>query len=138
MKFRFVPLCSSLCLLVLLVGCGSKETLQLSGKVTLADGTAPKAPVKFIRLEPTESSTATVRKAAACELAEDGTFTLFTRKPGDGVYRGQYKVTFSICTDTTCTKSLVDLKYKYPAETPFELDVTADRSDLEFKLDPAE
>jgi hypothetical protein len=119
------------------IGCGSsRDTVNVSGAVKYKDGSPITGGVRFIRFEPTDESTATVRKAASSEIATDGTFDLFTRKPGDGVFRGRYAVNFTVMTGATGGKSLIDPKYESPATTPYVVDVTEDMTDLVYELEP--
>ncbi len=76
-------------LVVAFVGCGSRQSYDVSGVAQYQDGSPITGAVRIVRLEPTDDTTATIRKAASGYLAEDGTFEMFTRRPGDGVIPGQ-------------------------------------------------
>src|ERR1700750_2390183 len=87
----------------LVAGCQRGPAMyQVSGHVHLKDGSVPKAPIALIRFEPAKDSSAAIRKNATSQIAPDGSFTLYTRRPGDGVHKGEYKVAFTFC------KSAVD------------------------------
>ena len=118
-----------------LIGCGAKETYQVSGRVQYSDGSPITGGVRVIRLQPTEDTTAKVRKAASADIAQDGSFELFTRRPGDGVFAGKYTVTFSILTQPLGGKSLIPAYYSDARSTPFKVDIDGDKSDLTFELD---
>ena len=69
---------------------------QVAGKVLYTDGTVPHADICVIRFDPTEDTTAEIRKGATSDITPDGSFELFTRMPGDGVYDGRLCVTFAV------------------------------------------
>jgi hypothetical protein len=121
--------------LLYIAGCGSKEAYQVSGRAQYEDGSPIKGAVRIIRFEPASDSTATIRKAAAGTIAEDGSFELFTRKPGDGVYPGKYAVTFSILTQAMGGTSLVPMYYTHGKTTPFDIVVDDDKDGLLFELE---
>lgn len=121
--------------LVALVGCGAKESYQVSGRVQYVDGSPITGAVRVIRFQPTDDSTAKVRKAASTDIAQDGTYTLFTRRPGDGVFRGKYAVTFSVLTQPLGGKSLIHDYYTDIRSTPFTVEVDEDKTDLNFELE---
>ena len=118
------------------VGCNSRDTVNVSGRVQYKGGAPIEGQIQVIRFEPTDESPAKIRKAASADLGPDGTFELFTRKPGDGVFRGRYAVNFTVLTSYVNGKSLIDPKYESPATTPYVVDVTDDMSDLVYELEP--
>jgi hypothetical protein len=118
------------------VGCNDRATAQVKGKVLYPDGSAPKGGVRVIRFEPTPDTTATIRKTASSEIADDGSFDLFTRKPGDGVILGKYAVTFSVWRAPRDRVSLIDEKYTASATTPYTVTVDDDMDDLKFEIEP--
>jgi hypothetical protein len=107
----------------------------VSGKVHYKDGTPITGAARVIRFEPTGSSTATIKKTASGDIAEDGSFEMFTRKPGDGVIPGKYAVTFSVMDKPMGGKLLIPAKYNSAAETPFEVTVDGNKTDLLYELD---
>jgi hypothetical protein len=118
------------------VGCNSgPKVVDAAGKVTFDGGVPTGAGVKVIRFEPTPDSTAEVRKGASCNVAEDGSFEMYTRVPGDGVYAGKYAVVFSVLNSPIEQKSLIDPKYTSSATTPYIIELTDDRSDLSFTIE---
>ena len=117
-------------------GCGdSRDTVQVSGRVHYKGGAPLDGAARFIRFQPTDESPAKIRKAASAEIAPDGTFELYTRKPGDGVFPGRYAVNFTVFTSYTNGKSLIDPKYESAETTPYIVDVTEDMSDLVYELE---
>lgn len=120
--------------IILAAGCGS-PIAQVSGHAEFADGTPLMGAVRKLSFEPAPDTTAEVRKAAMGDIGTDGAFTLYTRKPGDGVFKGKYAVTFTVLKDPNYGGLLVPEKYADKGSTPFIVEVTADRDDLLFKLD---
>ncbi len=117
-----------------MVGCG-KSTAQVSGVVTWSDGKPLEGEIRVIRFEPTAHSTAEVHKAAFADIAEDGKFEMMTRVSGDGVLCGQYKVTFTILKTALGRESAIPAKYTSADESPFEIDVQSDISDLTYQIE---
>lgn len=120
-----------------LAGCGdSRPVAQIRGKVVGKNGTLPSAAIRVVRFEPTADTTAVVRKGASGSINDDGTFELFTRKPGDGVHHGKYAVTFGFFRSATDQRPLVAAKYTKPATTPYQMVVDKDVDDLQFEIEP--
>ncbi|HEY3391187.1 MAG TPA: hypothetical protein VGK58_00660 [Lacipirellulaceae bacterium] len=116
-------------------GCGGRTTYDVTGRATYEDGSPIVGGVRVIRLEPAGDTTATIRKAASGYLGQDGSFEMFTRKPGDGVIPGKYFVTFTVLDKPMGGKSLIPSKYNTAATSPFELVVDEDKEGLEYKLE---
>jgi hypothetical protein len=129
---------TSVALCAVVTGCGQDSPVaQVKGKVLYKDGSVPKGAIRVVRFEPAVDSTSVVRKAASSDIdAADGSFELFTRKPGDGVYRGKYKVTFTVLPDPRSQESLILDKYTISATTPYEVSVDRDVDDLAFEIEP--
>lgn len=121
-------------LLVVLAGCGS-PTAQVSGRALYKDGSPIKGAVRSIVFQPTDDTTAVVRKAASGSIADDGSFTMVTRKAGDGVHKGKYAVTFMIMKTPRGGELLIPEKYTSGDSTPFTVEITRDRNDLLFELE---
>jgi hypothetical protein len=120
-----------------LPGCGRGPAMsQVRGKVLYKDGSVPKGGVNVVRLEPTGESTAEVRRGASAMIEPDGSFEMYTRQPGDGVFHGEYAVTFAILRAVTDPKPLIQEKYRYSATTPYKITVDGDLSDLKFEIEP--
>ena len=118
------------------LGCSGKQTAQVSGRVQYKDGSPITGGVRIIRFEPTVDSTAVVRKAASSEIGTDGTFQVYTRRPGDGVYLGSYAVTFTVLTSPMGGKSLIKPEYGSADTTPYTVEVTGDMEDLVYEIEP--
>jgi hypothetical protein len=124
-------------LLVSAVGCSNdRPTAQVKGKVLFKDGTVPQGGVRVIRFEPAPDTTAAIRKTASSSILEDGSFDLFTRKPGDGVILGKYIVTFTVWRGPRDRVSLIDEKYTTKATSPYPITVDDDMEDLKFEIEP--
>jgi hypothetical protein len=120
-----------------MVGCGkSLPVAQVGGKINLKDSSLQKAGIRMVRLEPTADTNANVRKGASGTIKEDGSFELYTRRPGDGVYLGKYAVTFAFYRGAMDQKSLIPAKYTSAATTPYQVVVDQDRNDLNFEIEP--
>jgi hypothetical protein len=96
----------------------------------------PKSGIRLVRLEPAADTNAVVRKGASGTINDDGTFELYTRKPGDGVHLGKYAVTFAFYKGAMDQASLIPAKYTRAATTPYHVVVEDDIDDLEFEIDP--
>lgn len=141
-KPRAFPLQKSLALLLLLgpllLGCGGgPSTAEVSGKVQFKDGTVPQGGVCVVQFHPTVDSPAEIRKAASGSIESDGTFRVYTRKPGDGIHLGKYAVTFTVWKGQMQPISLVHQKYTKVETTPYIVDIDGDRDDLLFEIEPA-
>lgn len=123
---------------LMLGGCGGgPEVAQVRGKVLYKDGSVPKGGVRIVRFEPTETSTAKVRQPAGGSIGEDGSFELSTRKPGDGVFVGEYAVTFTVWKAPREPISLIKQEYTESATTPYnKVTIDGDRDDLVFEIEP--
>ncbi|MEX2309028.1 MAG: hypothetical protein WD738_15615 [Pirellulales bacterium] len=121
--------------LVVLAGCGGREVYQVSGRAQYKDGSPITGGVRVIRLEPAEDTTAEIRKAASANIAPDGTFEMFTRRPGDGVIPGRYAVVFTVLDKAMGGRSLIPAKFTQGNTTLFELVVDENKEDLLFELE---
>ena len=130
-KLWMLVLASLVCM-----GCSAKETAQVSGRVQYKGGVPIKAGIRIIRFEPAVDSTATVRRTASGNIGEDGSFSLYSRKPGDGVPLGKYVVTFTVLSSATGGEVLIKPEYMSAADSPFMVEVDGDKSDLNFEIEP--
>jgi hypothetical protein len=122
---------------VALAGCNRGPAMsQVRGTVFYKDGTVPKAGVTRLNFEPTAGSTAEVRKGATGTIRSDGSFEMWTRMPGDGVYHGEYAVTFGVLKAVMDAKTLIQEKYTRPDTTPYKVLVDDDIDDLKFEIEP--
>jgi hypothetical protein len=122
--------------LVGVAGCGNGHPVaQVRGKVVFKNGEMPRTSVRYIRFECAADTDAAVRKGASGAIEDDGSFELFTRRPGDGVHYGKYAVTFAIQPGPMDRRSLVPAKYTSAATTPYQIIVDKDLNSLEFEID---
>ena len=92
---------------------------------------------EVVRFDPADDSDAKVRKGASGVINDDGSFELFTRRPGDGVHLGKYVVTFAFFRSATDQRPLIPSKYTRAATSPYQLVVDKDVDDLQFEIDSA-
>jgi len=127
----------ALACIVSVVGCNKGPTMvQVQGKVAYKDGSALRGGVRVVRFEPSKDSTAEVRRLASGEIEKDGSFKLFTRRPGDGVFPGKYNVTFTVWKGSHEPTSFILDKYTTSATTPYHVTIDRDQDDLKFELEP--
>jgi hypothetical protein len=118
------------------VGCGSGHSVaQVRGKVVFPDGKVPQVGIRMIRFECAKDTDAAVRKGASGKINDDGSFELYTRKPGDGVHYGKYDVTFAIFNSTTDQRPLIPIAYTKSATTPFHVTVDDDTDEHVFTIE---
>lgn len=110
---------------------------QVKGSVFYKDGSVPQGAIALVRFQPSQDSTAQVRKGATGTINADGTFEMFTRKQGDGVHHGEYVVTFLVQKSLSDQKSLVHEKYSMPHTTPIKVLVDGNIRDLKFEVEPS-
>jgi hypothetical protein len=116
----------------LMVGCGSgDEALQVTGVVTNADGSPIASESGTVLFQPAGSG-----EHASGSVAADGTFTMMTRVPGDGVKPGQYKVVLQMWKSYREGTLAVPKKYGDASTTPLEATVDSDHTHFEFKVEP--
>jgi hypothetical protein len=108
---------------------------RVSGTVVYTDGSVPTGGLCLVRFEPTDSSTAEIRKGATCDIGPDGSFELFTRVPGDGVYNGDYAVTFEVKKGPMDPISYIPQKYRMASSTPYKVKVEGDKDDYKFEIE---
>jgi len=118
-------------------GCsGGPKVAQVSGKVTYPDGSIPQGGVRVVQFIPTDDTPAEIRKGASGAIQDDGSFTMATHKPGDGVYHGKYIVTFSVWKAPREPVSLIKEEYTQAGTSPYTVVVDGNKSDLEFEIEP--
>lgn len=137
---RWLPsaLLFTLALVFAAAGCSKGPVMvQVRGKVLNKDGSVPKGGIRVVRFEPTQDSTALVRQVASGQIGDDGTYELFSKRPGDGVNIGKYNVTFTFWKGPHEPGSLVLEKYTASATTPYkDILVDHDQDDLNFQVEP--
>jgi hypothetical protein len=125
------------CLALVTTGCNRGPAMsQVHGTVLMKDGSVPKGGVRTVRLEPTKDSQAVIRKGASGDVKDDGSFDLYTQRPGDGVHHGEYTVTFAVWKGPMEPVSLIDGKYTNAQTSPYKLTVDGDKLDLKYQIEP--
>ena len=109
---------------------------KVSGTVTYTDGKIPQGDVAVVRFNPEDGSTAVIRKGASGSISPDGRFEMMTRVPGDGVYYGEYAVTFVVLRAGSPGNSVLH-KYTNPRTTPFKVKIDGNKDDLKFEIESA-
>jgi hypothetical protein len=117
------------------IGCSQRSSYHVSGKVQYKDGSPITGGVRTVNFEPTASTTAAIRKSATGQIGQDGTFEMYSRKPGDGVIPGKYAVTFVVMDKPMGGKLLIPPKYTSAADSPYEINVDGDKTDLVYEID---
>jgi hypothetical protein len=122
--------------LCLVVGCGKSgpAMYQVSGKVKYKDGSIPTAPICLVGF--TASKDNEVRRNASGQIGPDGSFTMVTRVQGDGVYAGDYSVTFAVANNPMKPVSLLMPKYSDLASPAYKITVDHNISDLDYTIEP--
>jgi hypothetical protein len=119
-----------------IIGCSKGNPVaQVSGKISFKNSSLSTAGIRMVRLEPTADTTAKIRKGASGTINEDGSFELYTRRPGDGVHLGKYAVTFAVYRGAMDQRSLIPAKYTSAATTPYQVVVDRNRDDLSFEIE---
>lgn len=135
-RFYAVLLLTAAAYLGGLAGCGkSHPVAQVGGKITFKDSSLRNAAIRMVRFEPIADANTTIRKGASGVINEDGSFELYTRRPGDGVHIGKYAVTFAFYRGAMDQRPLIPAKYTSAATTPYQVVVDQDRDDLTFEIE---
>src|SRR5262245_31830433 len=93
---RALP-CLLLVVMCATIGCNRGPAMvQVRGKVLDENGQPIKRGVREISFEPMDDTSAVQRRTGIVQILDDGSFELFTRRPGDGVLPGKYAVTISV------------------------------------------
>jgi hypothetical protein len=118
-------------------GCGDSGKAQVTGKITFKDGSVPQGGQKVITFQPAADSTAETKKGASADIREDGTYELFSARPGDGVFYGKYKVIVNVLGDYRGGATKVADKYTKSDTTPFERVVDDPVETFDFEIEKA-
>ncbi len=133
--YRAWLLSSAACAAVSCVGCSEgKPVAEVRGRVVCTSGELPKTSIRQIRFEPTADSKAVVRKGASGAINDDGTFELYTRRPGDGVHHGEYAVTFAFYKSAMDHASPLSPELASSSTTPYRVTVEDNVDDLEIEI----
>jgi hypothetical protein len=121
-----------LSLIALLGGCGGagEGRLPVSGTVKNADGTVPTGESALVWFEPVAEG-----RAASGSIQEDGSFSLMTQTPGDGVAPGDYKVVLKIWKNYRAQTPAVPKQYTDAATTPLEATVDTYHTHFDFVVE---
>jgi hypothetical protein len=111
---------------------------QVRGHVFYKDGKAPQGGACMVRFQPAGDSSGQVRKGATGAIHADGSFELYTRQPGDGVYEGEYDATFLVRKNAMDpATSLIAPKYETANMSGYSnIKVDHNISDLKFEIEP--
>ena len=120
-----------LSLSALCCGCGSDGRLAVGGTVKYADGSIPKGETGQIWFEPVDEG-----RAASGTIEDDGSFTMMTQTPGDGVAPGRYKVVLKVWKDYRRQIPAVPQRYTDASATPLEAIVDDDNVQFDFVVNP--
>ena len=75
-------------------------------------------------------------RPASGAIENDGSFTMMTQSPGDGVAPGQYKVVLKVWRDYRRQIPAVPQKYTDASTTPLEAVVDDDNVQFDFVVKP--
>lgn len=135
---RSFTLCLFLCLL--LTGCGGNGLMPVTGTVHYEDGSVPVGELSMVRFTPTADSPSPSRRAVEGTInPDDGSFELMTYRPGDGVYAGNYLVSFTVREHYLNPKSAIPPEYsayEQPSTTPLKVTVDSQNRHFDFVLKP--
>ena len=121
--------------LVAPAGCDRGPAMyRVRGHVFYTDGTVPRGAVAVVSFQPAGDTTAELRKSASGAIRPDGSFELWTRKEGDGVYEGQYDVTFNVLKAVMDPQPYIAEKYRVPGT--YQVTVDRDIDNLKFEIEP--
>jgi hypothetical protein len=118
---------------ILFIGCGDgSETLPVTGTVKNADGSVVAAEEGGQVLFNPDGPGA----PASGIMEKDGSFTMMTQTPGDGVKPGKYKVVLQLWKNYRAGTLAVPENYGDAATTPLEATVDADNVHFDFVVEP--
>jgi hypothetical protein len=104
--------------------------LPVTGTVKNANGSPIESESRMVVFHPISGG-----KPASGTAEKDGSFTLMTKKPGDGVAPGKYKVALLFMKNYPTGKIAVPQKYGDPSTTPLEATVDAGHTHFDFKVE---
>ena len=113
---------------VALLGCqGDGGAVQVSGTLKYVDGSPVTGESPLIIFEPVSDG-----RVANGSIQPDGTFELYTTKPGDGVQPGHYKVVLKVFKNYRDQSLAVPENYADASTTPLEATVDDDHAHFDF------
>jgi hypothetical protein len=112
-----------LLLATLPIGCSKGSPyVPVTGTVKFSDGTVPKGFERAVTFQPVPGGPGT--KGASSLIADDGTFSLRTLRPGDGALPGSYVVTVHVVDSLKDGKSMVANKFTKASATTLKATIT--------------
>jgi hypothetical protein len=117
---------------LLVVGCSSSGNYPVSGKVVDQQG-QPIAGLAGSEIYFSQPSTNT---SSVGEIAADGSFTMYTQRPGDGVPPGDYQVYIPrrrIDPEREAPQS-IEAKFEKPESSGLQVTVEKKKNTFEFKV----
>lgn len=119
-----------------LAGCNSRGVpiVSINGKLTFGGAAPPKE--GKINFSPVDGSspTAVAARPGYAKFAADGSFTVTTYSPGDGLIPGKYQVKILCFRETPSLENQDAVSY-VPTDYHPEVTIPADASSYEMKLD---
>ena len=124
---------TAIAFLGLLCGCDAAGDgrVNVTGTVKNADGSTPTGESALIWFEPTSEG-----RPASGSIESDGSFTLMTERPGDGVAPGEYKVVLKVWKNYREQTPGVPPQYTDAATTPLTATVDEDHRHFDFVVEP--
>jgi hypothetical protein len=124
------PLICATFLLTLTFGCSQPGSMvQVTGTLKNADGSPLVFEVGTVVFQATEGAT-----HASGSVQRDGSFTMMTKKPGDGVKPGHYKVALQLWKSYSSVIPAVSKKYMDAATSPLEATVDPSHTHFDFLI----
>ena len=111
-------------------GAGGKN-LPVTGTVKNADGADLQFESGQVLFQPTGEG-----KAASGAVEPDGSFTMLTEQPGDGMAPGEYKVVLKIWKSYRDQSLAVPEQYGDAATTPLTVTVNEDNTHFDLVVEP--
>lgn len=126
-----VRVCCCLCI-ALVAGCGPADDklIPVTGSVKSADGSPLEFESGLVVFEPAGAG-----RSASGGVEKDGTFTMMTQTPGDGVAPGEYKVVVQLWKSYRDQTPALPEKYADAATTPLEAAVDSAHTHFEFTVE---
>ena len=119
------------------IGCSKSPMAHVTGKVLYKDGSVPHGGTCVVNFRPADKTTAVVRKGASGLIGADGSYDMWTKMPGDGIYKGDYDVSFVVWQSATDPNtSLIAPKYMSPKTSGYKVTVDKDLTDQNFEIEP--
>lgn len=117
--------------LPLACGCSKhSDMLQVTGTVKNADGSPLVFEAGSVNFQATEGA-----GHATGPVQPNGSFTMMTKKPGDGVKPGSYKVALQLWKNYSKLIPAAPKKYADPATSPLEATVDSGHTHFDFVVE---